>query len=427
MAVYKIIINPEDIQQENCVICQKSLINQNSELIEGDTRACVTDCGHYYHKVCIDTWLNRSETCSLCNKSFGEKRHLQEDNFVLNEFIANEGFNDLGQADDCIICLQSMRNVRFNIQCLNNHNIFHESCARTWLEISHNCPICRQPSRMPIQYFVSNQRQNINHRVIPEPVYQVALNPLLPNRNSFFQNIINNVFSNNLTLQSLKQAINNATTAYLTWRGNGRGFFHFTNVGRNRAINFNLQIQEYNGSVTECWHHICNTIIHYPRHNHSYTSFILNSFRSLRLVSDTTDYTSGEHSVCTERNHLLNIGLSQINIITADQSRRINGFILGTSVGCRLFWRICFHEYQEEILSQLSATGKDIRTVNLQNNDQLRLNLMIGQERFRSITPAFYRGAHLILIVGSRAGYIDFASRIQNNNNVPIVWIQLPE
>ncbi|MDA0911905.1 MAG: hypothetical protein O2809_10205 [Proteobacteria bacterium] len=49
-----------------------------------------------------------------------------------------------------------------------------------------------------------------------------------------------------------------------------------------------------------------------------------------------------------------------------------------------------------------------------------------GQERFRTIPRNYYRGAHMIILVGDNNELRDFASRIQENNDIPVVWISLP-
>ncbi|WP_151193514.1 RING finger domain-containing protein [Cysteiniphilum sp. JM-1] len=418
MPAYNIIEPSNTTARVNCTICLEDLHADNPT---EQKVICETTCKHYFHKPCIDTWLSRSEECPLCKTSFGNRRQRPEDNFDIGEFLEAEQ-NGLGQADDCIICLQPM-DRSFNILCPNQHDCFHEACARTWLQSSQRCPVCRGVSQLQVDRPVRNGIRVINGNV-PEPNYQTTLNPLLPNRREFFQNLVNqSIPSQNITLQNLKDAINSATGNYLTWRGNGRGFFHRGNTGRDRAENFRIEINNYNASVSNCWRHICNTIRDYPRHNHSYTSFILNSFKNIPgLRLRNLDYTLDTREVRNERYRLLDGGLLQINI-AEQQARTLKALVLGSTESHRLFWRICFNENEPNNLSTIGQTNK---TINLQHNERLQLWITAGQERFRTITRSYYRGAHMIILVGDNNELRDFASRIQENNDTPVVWIRLP-
>lgn len=46
------------LQDDICIICQ-----DNIEV--GDVRR-ITHCGHYFHKLCIDTWFQRNIHCPTC-------------------------------------------------------------------------------------------------------------------------------------------------------------------------------------------------------------------------------------------------------------------------------------------------------------------------------------------------------------------------
>ncbi|QIV93949.1 RING finger domain-containing protein [Allofrancisella frigidaquae] len=420
MPAYNIIEPSDNTAQLNCTICLESLHSENQE---EQMIICETSCKHYFHKQCIDTWLERSEECPLCKTSFGNRRQRPEDNFNIEEFLEQEqnaNANALGQEDDCIICLQPL-DRRFNISCPNNHDCFHEECARDWLYTSNRCPICRQDCRRDRPARNIARVINLN---VPEPIYRTNLNPLLPNRQEFFQNLVNQaVPPENISLQNLKQAIRTATENYLAWRGNGRGFFHRGNTGKDRALNFRTEINNYNGTTSDCWRHIANTIRDYPRHNHSYTSFILNSFKNIPgLRLRNLDYTLDTREVKKERYRLLGGGLSQINI-AEQQARNLRAIILGNTQSQRLFWRICFNENEP---AGFSTTGIATKTVNLQNNDRLTMMTTAGQERFRVFTRPLYRNAQIIILIGDNDELRDLASRIQDNDSVPVVWVRLP-
>ncbi|WHN65906.1 hypothetical protein [Cysteiniphilum sp. QT6929] len=76
--------------------------------------------------------------------------------------------------------------------------------------------------------------------------------------------------------------------------------------------------------------------------------------------------------------------------------------------------------------NNLSTIGLTNKTINLQHNERLQLWITAGQERFRTITRSSYRNAHMIILVGDNNELRDFASRIQKNNDTPVVWIRLP-
>ena len=49
----------ENSELENCCICRDSYCN-------GCEIRKINSCGHYFHKNCLDTWLQQKDTCPLC-------------------------------------------------------------------------------------------------------------------------------------------------------------------------------------------------------------------------------------------------------------------------------------------------------------------------------------------------------------------------
>ncbi|WP_119343424.1 RING-H2 finger protein [Facilibium subflavum] len=370
MPAYKIVAPNNEINNEICVICQEDLINQRQQHENGSI--CKTICSHYYHKNCIDTWLNQSETCPLCNTRFGERRQRPEANFDIHAFIADEQ-------------------------------------ARLPQRQIHQAQPQRQIRQAPVNLI--------------EPSYRIALNENLgENRIAFFQNLVDQAMASQLvSLDILKTAINNATNAYLNWRGNGRGFFHRGNTGRDRASNFRQEIQNFNGSVNDCWRQVCNTIRNFPRHNHSYTSFILNELKQLPgLGIRNIDYTSDNRDIRNERFRLLDGGLIQIPIEQQISDRRLKASFFGTIERTRQFWQYCFNRNP-----QFAGMGMDHETVNLHRNTNLQVWCTAGQDRLRTITSAYYRNANILIIAGNAAELRNFSSRIQGNENTPVVWVEM--
>lgn len=43
-----------------------------------------SNCGHYFHKYCIDKWLNINNTCPICRKSYIIVKEISYNNNSLN-------------------------------------------------------------------------------------------------------------------------------------------------------------------------------------------------------------------------------------------------------------------------------------------------------------------------------------------------------
>merc|ERR1712098_158267 len=81
------IICPHD---ESC--CSVCLCGYNSL-----SEKCTTPCGHSFHKLCIDSWLERKENCPICRKFVDapeeiklKKRRREVDQRLLNKIMDNQ-------------------------------------------------------------------------------------------------------------------------------------------------------------------------------------------------------------------------------------------------------------------------------------------------------------------------------------------------
>lgn len=57
-----------------CPICMQKITQQ----MEDAKNAKCCNCGHSFHKKCIDDWLTRANTCPICRKPCGEGLVLEQ-------------------------------------------------------------------------------------------------------------------------------------------------------------------------------------------------------------------------------------------------------------------------------------------------------------------------------------------------------------
>ena len=79
-------VSQKEIFSENCIICLSSLIEKqlpiNSQIIsnqENDDMIKITqECGHSFHKKCIEEWFKSEEICPLCKEHFEDSTDVDE-------------------------------------------------------------------------------------------------------------------------------------------------------------------------------------------------------------------------------------------------------------------------------------------------------------------------------------------------------------
>ena len=52
--------NTTTIDSDTCAICMEN-VKKNGK------QTAMLDCNHFYHKPCIDNWLNNKNICPLCS------------------------------------------------------------------------------------------------------------------------------------------------------------------------------------------------------------------------------------------------------------------------------------------------------------------------------------------------------------------------
>ena len=57
---YMVEVDKENIEQKECIICYHDFKERDTVILR---------CGHFYHRGCINQWLNYKETCPICRKS----------------------------------------------------------------------------------------------------------------------------------------------------------------------------------------------------------------------------------------------------------------------------------------------------------------------------------------------------------------------
>lgn len=91
--------------EETCSICLDTINN-----------LFVTNCGHYFHKHCIDTWLNTRDNCPLCRTNDITVQEVSTNNTYTVEI--NNNNNDI-----------IMDNIIYNINNINHINHIHDTDA----------------------------------------------------------------------------------------------------------------------------------------------------------------------------------------------------------------------------------------------------------------------------------------------------------
>ena len=93
--------------QETCSICLDTIDN-----------LFVTNCGHYFHKRCIDRWLNTNDNCPLCRTITTSVEEVS--NYTYTEEIYNNN-------NDTIIVNNIIHNINniYNVNNVNNVNHFY--------------------------------------------------------------------------------------------------------------------------------------------------------------------------------------------------------------------------------------------------------------------------------------------------------------
>lgn len=56
--------NNNSYDELKCSICLIKIEIKNEKIKEG----CIISCSHFYHKKCINAWLNKNKNCPLCRK-----------------------------------------------------------------------------------------------------------------------------------------------------------------------------------------------------------------------------------------------------------------------------------------------------------------------------------------------------------------------
>lgn len=94
----------------------------------------VTNCGHYFHKHCIDTWLNTSNNCPLCRTNDITIQEVSTNNtYTLeinnnnNDIITNNIINNINNINNTNNT-NNTNNIN-NINNINYINHMHDTAA----------------------------------------------------------------------------------------------------------------------------------------------------------------------------------------------------------------------------------------------------------------------------------------------------------
>jgi len=93
----------EEVKEEECCICM--------DAIESDIYK--TNCKHYFHKGCMESWLENSSTCPICRSQVGDEEVRQEvPNYYTDAWYGIE--RDINNADESGYELHLRNNNRNN-------------------------------------------------------------------------------------------------------------------------------------------------------------------------------------------------------------------------------------------------------------------------------------------------------------------------
>lgn len=222
---------------------------------------------------------------------------------------------------------------------------------------------------------------------------------MLKNINELF------ILQTTVSIDRLKNVINQATKDYLEWRSDGtlgnfgRLFTHFGSEGRVRAKEFNKNIQEYQGTdLVSFWSMICGKISTFPKNNHSYTSFILNQMRTIPLLNrrlENHNYTDSNNEIVQKRRSLLNKELGRIDITQRLLLRsRVKAFVLADDGDMVTFF--------QTVGADKKIGGSEFYSKKYElNNGQIGLEI-IGQkglEKLMNIPKNYFNSADFIILI----------------------------
>ena len=98
---------------ESCPICYEDLLLCTAE------KNIKTDCGHSFHKSCLETWKKSSSTCPLCRSSVAL--------FSLSELHYDTELNDVNLEDD----VHLNKPIVFQLFCVQQHVLCKQALIRS--------------------------------------------------------------------------------------------------------------------------------------------------------------------------------------------------------------------------------------------------------------------------------------------------------
>ncbi|XP_021654703.2 RING-H2 finger protein ATL11-like [Hevea brasiliensis] len=151
---------------DECAICFEKFKE------EDECRMFLPSCIHIFHKVCIDLWLSKDNSCPLCRvELFSNPRRRvvdielaiiwNEDDHsepaaaaaptkpqltaeALEEAFPSFAHGKIVKSDECAICLEEFKEgEKCRMLFPSCVHIFHKDCIDIWLSEDTRCPLCR--------------------------------------------------------------------------------------------------------------------------------------------------------------------------------------------------------------------------------------------------------------------------------------------
>ncbi|QIV95784.1 hypothetical protein EDC55_10636 [Allofrancisella inopinata] len=307
--------------------------------------------------------------------------------------------------------------------------LLHIACIEKWVFDNSTCPLCRAPCTSPLIKYYHDVKLPGGY-MAPDARkvwFKSIIDEVIPGYFDLLEEPQTNV-SGTFTVSKIKLAISEASWNYLEWRKN-RGlnyFWHCTKKGANRVENLNHIVSTWSGiDPKELFSLICKEIRDYPRKDHSYTSFILNSFSKMKPISlylnDYDDYTAGTLEVRDKREYLLTRGLEDILGAMCINSRfykkemfkgKLHAKVFGKKTNLKIFWNKCFSTYLDNT-KQVSFAKSDLFVTT---------NPDLADLTHTGIQPESPEVDFIIIVTDGYEDYVAW-NKALSHNNIPIVRV----
>ncbi|QIV95785.1 RING finger family protein [Allofrancisella inopinata] len=354
-------LSGNDNDKTSCSICLDNFTFSEFN----NSKICITTCGHFYHKNCIEQWLKSNHTCPLCKKEL-----------LKWDYEVELPVNPMDQ---------------------NSRKVWFRDLIRA-IELDH---------------IITDDEPEIGKEFGTFTVANLKI-------------VINNATQNYLTWRKGIFRVRNINHLFNHW--GDKGINRANNLNNKVQAWGNNNDHDLHDAIS-LFKYICKEIKYFPCSEHSYTTFILNAFKrdfkSIGKHMNSVNYFSQEPNVSEERKNLLSSKLEfilrlKMNGRKIKKSGQLRAKIVGEEINLSSFWKKCFPE--SPVYSEYH------QNISLSNRNNFFHFHVIGEklrclidERI-SIEPQVN---FLIIVANSYDDYYRLYEKIGNLNNIPIVLVKV--